>query len=233
MARRDLLPLAALSGVLVAWDALAVPRLPPHVRLHTPVHAAAAGAVLCVALLRGHTLADLGLERSRIVDGLRHGGTALAASGAAYGLALLLPLGHDDVLDLPAHRLPELVEHVLVHVPIGTVLGEEVVFRGVLHAEAERALGGRPARAWTAAVFALWHLRLALEEGRRSGRPGLYLAGTFAVTALGDVVMGWLRRRSGSLLGPAGLHLGTNALGLVAAHLRSRRASRGPRPDIR
>lgn len=75
-------------------------------------------------------------------------------------------------------------------------------------------------------MFALWHLEPALSEARRSTRPGLQTAGTLLVTGLGDVVMGWLRRRAGSLLAPAGLHLGTNALGLLAAYVRHRGVAR-------
>ena len=35
--------------------------------------------------------------------------------------------------------------------------------------------------------------------------------------ALGGFALGWLRHRTGSVLAPIGLHLGTNAVGLVAA----------------
>ena len=37
------------------------------------------------------------------------------------------------------------------------------------------------------------------------------------VTVLGGFALGWLRHRTGSVLAPIGLHLGTNAVGLVAA----------------
>lgn len=225
MARRDVVPLAAASAALVGWQGLVVPRLPAAERWRTPVHLSAAGLVLGLARARGHTWDDLGLDPARVPDGARHGAAAVAACAAAYGLALLLPTGRDGDLSLPDQELAELLEAVLVHVPVGTVLAEELVFRGALHAEAERVLRGVPARVWTASVFALWHLHPGLVEARRSARPAAHLAGTLAVTALGDVVMGWLRRRSGSLLGPAGLHLGTNDLGLVAAHLRARRTA--------
>lgn len=222
MARRDLLPLALTSAGLVAWQGWVVPRLPASSRLRTPVHLAAAATVLAVARARGHRWSDLGLDPGRVRSGLRHGGAALGACAAVYAGALLLPPGRDDALGLPRQGLAELLEDVALHVPVGTVLAEELLFRGVLHAEAERVLRPPAARVWTAAVFALWHLEPALAEGRRSSRPLLHLAGSLVVTGLGDVVMGWLRRRSGSLLAPAGLHLGTNALGLLAAYARHR-----------
>jgi len=222
MARRDLLPLALTSAGLVAWQSLVVPRLPASPRIRTPVHLAAAATLLAVARGRGHRWADLGLDPDRVRSGLRHGAAALGACAAAYAGAMLLPPGRDEAMGLPRQEVAELLEDVVLHIPVGTVLAEEVVFRGVLHAEAERALGGAAARAWTAVVFALWHLEPALAGGRRSTRPLLHLAGTLVVTGLGDLVMGGLRRRAGSLLAPAGLHLGTNALGLLAAYARHR-----------
>lgn len=222
MARRELVPLAAVSAGLVAWQGLVVPRLPRSARLRTPTHLAPAVALVVLARRRGHSWAGLGLAAEDAPAGLRHGLAALGTCAAGYGAALLLPTGRDEAVALPRQELAELIEDVALHVPVGTVLAEEVVFRGVLHAEAERALPGSGARIWSATVFALWHLEPALSEARRSTRPGLQTAGTLLVTGLGDVVMGWLRRRSGSLLAPAGLHLGTNALGLLAAYVRHR-----------
>jgi membrane protease YdiL (CAAX protease family) len=42
------------------------------------------------------------------------------------------------------------------------------------------------------------------------------------VTAVGGVLLGVLRERTGSVLAPMGLHLGTNAAGLVAAAVAAR-----------
>jgi membrane protease YdiL (CAAX protease family) len=43
----------------------------------------------------------------------------------------------------------------------------------------------------------------------------LVVLGTVAFTALGGVVAGELRRRSGSLLASAGMHWATNGLGVL------------------
>jgi uncharacterized protein len=41
------------------------------------------------------------------------------------------------------------------------------------------------------------------------------VVGTVALTTLGGLVFGELRRRSGSVLAPAGAHWATNALGVL------------------
>ncbi len=107
----------------------------------------------------------------------------------------------------------EVVLRAGVLIPLGTVLCEEVAFRGVLHALALRVLRPGPAVGVGSIVFALWHVRPA--EGAPS-------AGVLVVTAVGGLVLGALRHRTGSLLAPAGLHLGTNAAGLVAAAVAAR-----------
>jgi uncharacterized protein len=87
--------------------------------------------------------------------------------------------------------------------------------------DAAGAALGRPA----AVVFGLWHVSTALGDARPAGSPVLAVAsvaGTVVLTALGGVLFGWLRLRSGSLLAPAGLHLATNSAGLLAAAVAGR-----------
>ena len=101
--------------------------------------------------------------------------------------------------------------HAAVLVPIGSVLCEELAFRGVLTAAASRLIGAPAGIALAATVFALWHISHAVDEdGAVAG------ATVLAVTGAGGIAFGVLRHLSGSLLAPIGLHLGTNAIGLVA-----------------
>ena len=112
---------------------------------------------------------------------------------------------------------------MLVRIPVGTVLWEEVAFRGVLFAVLARFLLVRAAKGIGAVVFGLWHVRptlggldtndLADGTAARIGAVALVCAGT----AVAGVLFTWLRLRSGSLLAPALLHLATNTLGTVAA----------------
>jgi membrane protease YdiL (CAAX protease family) len=116
-----------------------------------------------------------------------------------------------------------LAGQVLVRIPLGTVLWEEVAFRGVLLAALGRLLSLRGAIGVSAVLFGLWHVRPALGALAADGLAAGPLARTGAVvlaclgTAAAGVPFAELRLRSGSLLAPALLHLATNCLGVLAA----------------
>jgi membrane protease YdiL (CAAX protease family) len=117
----------------------------------------------------------------------------------------------------------EVAYRALVHVPLGTVLWEELAFRGVLLAALARVLTLRAAVAVSAAVFGVWHVRPTLSavavNDLVSG-PLLVWSTVLlgcAATALAGILLAWLRLRTGSLLAPALLHLATNSLGTLAA----------------
>ncbi len=224
-ARWDGAPLAAvLILVLLLWNNAVVQALPGTV---ARVAAALAAAVVLVAVARltGSSWADLGLARRAVPAGLRWGGATFALVAAGYAAALALPavrplLADDRVAGL---GWGEVAGDVLVRIPLGTVLWEEVAFRGVLFAVLTRFLSVPAATALGAAVFGLWHVRptlsglaandLADGTAARVAAVALVCAGT----AVAGVLFTWLRLRSGSLLAPALLHLATNTLGTIAA----------------
>ena len=115
----------------------------------------------------------------------------------------------------------------LVRIPAGTVLWEEVAFRGVLQAALRRVLPGPAAIAVTSGVFGLWHVRPTVEALRinqlaasRRAAAGP-VAAAVAATAAAGLLLSWLRERSGSLAAPVLLHLTANcgaALAACAAH---------------
>jgi uncharacterized protein len=212
---RGLLPLAATSGALLAWSNLVVPRLPPAPRVRVAANLGATGVLLLAARSAGLTAAELGWNRAARGADLRWGSAALALSTAGYLVALTLPAGRRALArSAPVESTPAaLAVRALVSIPLGTVLCEEVAFRGVLLAVAKRQLPVRSAQALTAVVFGLWHLSGA----RTNAGTGASVPGTVVVTGLGGAALGWLRGRSGSLLAPVGLHLGTNVVGLLAA----------------
>ncbi len=114
--------------------------------------------------------------------------------------------------------LDSVLIRALVLIPLGTVLAEELAFRGVLHAPAVRVLPVRAALVVTSVVFGLWHVVTALgSQTVTAPTPWVAVAGVVAFTALSGLLLGWLRHRTGSILAPMGLHLGTNAVGLLAA----------------
>jgi membrane protease YdiL (CAAX protease family) len=208
---RGALPLAVTSGALLAWSNVVVPRLPPAPGARTAANLGATGVLVLAARSAGVGADDLGLGHWRA--GARWGGGALALATAGYAVALAVPAGREALArSLPAGSTDrELVARVLVHIPLGTVLCEELAFRGVLAALAQRQLPGPAGQALTALVFGLWHVGSARRDARAS------VPGTVLLTGGGGVVLGRLRARSGSLLAPMGLHLGTNGVGLLAA----------------
>lgn len=111
--------------------------------------------------------------------------------------------------------------HLAVMVPLGTVLPEEVLFRGVLQRQWEEKTG----RWWggvlgSALAFGLWHTGPSIAALRRLEEPPARLAAaaakTVAATALAGVGFGALRVLSGGLAAPIGAHLGINLVGSAA-----------------
>ena len=173
-----------------------------------------------------------GLTRASLPRGARWALTIVGAIAAVYLVGALLPLTRDLFADQRTDTLSggAVALRVLVDVPLGTVLLEEFAFRGVLYGLVGRAHGTVPATAVSSVLFGLWHIlpSLHLATAKPALTPifgnsvlGAVLADAGAVlfTALSGVVFCELRRRSGSLLAPMGLHWATNALGYIAAYL--------------
>ena len=105
----------------------------------------------------------------------------------------------------------------LVRIPLGTVLLEEVAFRGVLPVVLS------PLAA--AGLFGLWHivptwLTLDVNGVARSGRARVAaVSGAVVVTAAIGLVFWGLREATGSLLAPAIVHAAANSAATVAAYL--------------
>src|SRR3984885_1710101 len=154
-----------------------------------------------------------------------HASLVLGPAGGAGLLALARSAFRDPRYDFGwGHAL--LTAFVLI--PVGTVLFEEVAFRGVLWGLLRRRHGSWVATSVSSALFGLWHvlpsLGLAADDqaigstvGSGSSGQAVSVLGTVLFTGLAGVVFCELRRRSGSLLAPAGLHWATNALGVLAA----------------
>jgi membrane protease YdiL (CAAX protease family) len=178
----------------------------------------------------------MGFHRS--ARGARLGGALAAGVVAGYAAGVALPATrrffHDErALSLSRARL---LEEVLLQVPIGTVLLEEVGFRGVLYGMLRRSHGPAVASAVSAVLFGLWHVlpsvdmaranpalgRLAAGEPSREGPSGAdtarVVAGSVLTTAMAGAFFCELRRRGG-LLAPVLLHLATNSLGYLFARL--------------
>jgi membrane protease YdiL (CAAX protease family) len=177
--------------------------------------------LLGLARAAGLSASDLGLARSTWRRGLRWAGVAFLLVLVAYLIALILPVGREAFFDQRARLdLGGALWAAFVGVPVGTVLLEEVGFRGVVWGMVARLRGPVWATGISAVLFGLWHVLPSLGVGRSNQLVGsVYGSAAFAVTvsavlatALAGVVLALLRWRSGSLLAPIGLHWATNGL---------------------
>jgi membrane protease YdiL (CAAX protease family) len=214
-------------GVMVAWNVRA------HVgsgRLLPVVGPLAAGLLLLVGRLAGLSWEQLGLGPRSIVRGLVWGGIAFGVIVLAYAVGLALPVTRRLFLDRRYEGVGAraALSVALLAVPLGTVVFEEVAFRGVLWGLVDSASGVVWATAVTSALFGVWHVLPALDMARANRDPAAtaygpatarLIVGTVLFTGLSGVVFGVLRQQSGSLVAPALLHWATNGLGVLAAAL--------------
>jgi uncharacterized protein len=188
----------------------------------------ALGLVL-LARRAGLTWADLGLSRHTLLSGLRYAVGAVLAVAVAYAVGAAVPLTRPAFLDVRYHlHFGAALLAAFVVVPLGTVLLEEVAFRGVLLGLVNRHRGAAWASITSSVLFGLWHILPSLRLGQANraveaalgadaaGRALTVLA-TVGFTALAGLLLCELRRRSGSLLAAAALHWATNGLGLLLA----------------
>lgn len=219
---RPWLPLTATSAALLTWSNVIVPVLPPEPEVRAVANLAATTVLVVAARCGGVTWPELGLDRRHAGTGIRWGVAGLTLAAAGYGVALAVPTLR-GMLAGAASGEPAgtVLLRIAVLVPLGTVLCEELAFRGVLLALARRVLGSGTAVAFVSVVFGLWHVRSAQVPGSAAG--GLLpIIGVVVLTTIGGLLFGWLRLRGRSLLAPVGLHLGINSAGLAAATAASR-----------
>lgn len=215
---------AAAFGIVLTVYNNVIAAQPWHRRWYAPVNACAAGAVLTAASASGLTAADLGLGRGRWLPG-RLGSLLAAGTAAGWLAAAVVPAARPALNDKRITGLSgrAAAYQAVVRIPVGTVLWEEIAFRGVLQAALRRVLPEPAAIAATSGVFGLWHVRptagalringLASDRGRAVAG----VAAGVAVTTAGGVALSWLRARSGRLAAPVLLHLTINCGGLAAA----------------
>jgi membrane protease YdiL (CAAX protease family) len=201
---------------------------PWHRRRYEVINGCAAGAALAAAGASGLTPADLGLGRGAWRPG-RPAVLLATATATGWVAAAVVPAARPLLADKRITSLDgrAVAYGVTVRIPVGTVLWEEIAFRGVLQAALCRIMPERAAIATTVAVFGLWHIRPTAEALRANGlaseRAAAGVTAGVAVTAAGGLVFSWLRARSGSLAAPMLLHLATNCGGPVAAWAVARR----------
>jgi membrane protease YdiL (CAAX protease family) len=173
----------------------------------------------------GFSWDHLGLGRDRLGAGVGFGMLAALVAGAVIAVALAVPATRSffDSSSIDADSTTTHVLAPLVVIPIGTVVFEETIFRGVLLAVLLRRYSRRSAIVASSVLFGLWHLVPATSaaDGKSAAAAVGTVAGTLAVTTVAGVLFAWLRLRSGSLLAPILAHVATNSLAYTAATIAS------------
>ena len=186
-------------------------------------------AVLVAVRVGGCSACGLGLDREQLGHGLRLGAAAAAVLALVLAVGAALPATRDLFADrrVDQQSVTLLLYHTLVRIPLGTVVLEEILFRGVLLGLALRRWSPRAAVAFSSVLFGLWHLLPArgvsgfnpvvASATQGTSRHGLLIVLAVAATALAGVVLCWLRLWAGSLAAPAMLHLASNGLAYLIA----------------
>jgi membrane protease YdiL (CAAX protease family) len=194
--------------------------------LHPWVNGLLGAAVLAAALGFGLAARELGTERAEVGRGLRVGVVAWLAVAAVLALAATVPatrgLLRDDRADV---GLGSMLGTVLIVIPLGTALLEEIVFRGVLLAVIDRRTSTWRAAIASSIVFGLWHIAptISTAQGNDVTRDASALevaalvAGMVVAMTGAGLVFCWLRIRSRSLVAPFVLHAGVNGTAFALA----------------
>ena len=189
----------------------------------------AALLLLLVGRMASLTWPALGLGRQTLLQGAKVAGSAAVVVAIVYTVGVAIPLTRGAFRDTRYRLgLRAALYLSLVAIPLGTVLFEEVAFRGVLWALLARDFGVATATTVSACLFGLWHVLPAVDLARthtsvrgpataRPGRVVLTVLATIVFTTVAGIVFAELRRDSGSLVAPIGLHWATNGLGVLAA----------------
>ncbi|MFD7655407.1 CPBP family intramembrane glutamic endopeptidase [Actinosynnema sp. NPDC059797] len=188
----------------------------------------ATACLLALARWAGLGLAEVGLDRRHVRRAALVGVGGVVVVGAVFGIALLVPawreVFHDGRVD--ASGPGALLWVVLVRIPLGTVLLEEVAFRGVLPAllgAGERWRWGPVALA--SALFGLWHILPSLALRQNAAVDALFgdapvlvtVVAAVVASALAGVGLHWCRHVGRGVLAPVLVHLATNCGGVLVA----------------
>jgi membrane protease YdiL (CAAX protease family) len=217
------------SMVVVAYNNLINRWGPFHGAAYVPVNLAFAALVTSVTTLSlDLSAAELGLQAD--VDDVVVPVALVAV--VAFGLFAIARSRH-------AHRIadkrvtskngPELIWYVLVRIPVGTAVTEELIFRGALFvAWRQTGLSDVGAALAAAVAFGLWHIAptvdgLRLNDPHASARKvRIAVLAAVLLTTVAGLFLTWLWLETGSLLAPIVVHAGVNSAGALAAAMASR-----------
>jgi len=192
--------------------------------------ATAAGLLIALAWWARLSPSAIGLDPRHLRRALLVGLAGLGLVGLGFGIALVVPALRSMFMDarVGSPGFTQLLWLALIRIPLGTVLIDEIAFRGVLP-----ALFGADARwRWgpvlaAAALFGLWHAlpslaltRNAMVHQTLGGLPIIAVSALAMLAAAGaGVFLHWWRHTGRGVAASMLVHLATNSGGLVIAAL--------------
>ncbi len=199
---------------------------------YLPWNIAVAVALIFIARHAGFGFGHVGLAFRQWHRPVGVGLLLVATTGLALAIGMILPGTRDAFLDrrVAGTSVWMMLFQVLIRIPLGTVLLEEIAFRGVL----PTLFGRNPAVGWkwkpvlaSSFLFGLWHVLPSSALTTGNSAVAEMLGGSAILTALlavaSTMVVGVLlclatyvgRGLKASML----VHWATNSLGFVAAWL--------------
>ena len=220
---------ASLVAVLFVLGVLSIGRTYGPANTGLVLGPVVAGLLVAFSRWRGLTWSDLGLSRRTWVKGAVYAAAAVVGVAIVYAVAAMVPLTRMAFEDVRyALPPPKALFAAFVVIPVGTVLVEEIAFRGVLLGLVTRHRGHRWGFSLSSVAFGAWHIlpSLGLTQanaamhavaGTGSGAQAGGVLAAVVFTSTAGALLSELRRRSGSILAAAGLHWAVNALGVLVA----------------
>ncbi|MFI5715360.1 lysostaphin resistance A-like protein [Nocardia sp. NPDC051750] len=194
----------AAVGLPLLWNNWLLPRLALDHRGRTAANAVAA---------TGYALVFRGRPNWLSGPGTRIGLGCAAVVAAAYTAAVAVPAvrrslagAEDRAADVGT------LEWVALHIPLGTVYTEELIFRGTLDPLLDTEFGTCAGALLGSAAFGLWHVFPARAAGDN-------ILVTVVFTGAAGLVFGALRRWTSSATAPALPHWAVNAGGALMSRL--------------
>lgn len=200
---------------------------------YVPVNLAVTTLLYLLGRAGGAPNKAMGFNRSTIPRGLLWGTTIMLTIGTVILVGALVPFTRDLFADDRADvGFWGMVFNAAIRVPLGTVLLEEVAFRGVLLALLFQRTGydraGRwKAAAWSSLLFGLWHILPGWEALGANSAAGavadtlvervLGVAGAVVSTFVAGMFFCWVRLRPDNIIPPIMTHISTNSFAYVAA----------------
>lgn len=195
---------------------------------YVPWNLAVAALLVCLARRCGLSWADLGMHSKRLRRGLLIGAIAASLVVLIYTIGWAVPATRSAFSDQrAAGSVQTLLFAALIQIPLGTVVLEEVAFRGVLPA----LFGGNrfwPTALASSVLFGLWHVLPSFGVSAANAAMGAAIGGigllaqtvliVLAMTGAGMLLMAY-RRWGGHLVSPVIAHVATNSLGVLVAWL--------------